>query len=329
MNDYKTTLCRSLAFVSALALAGGVALAEKRDRGDRGPRDGDRPEHRQGDHDGKRQRAHQGEDGGHGEHDGRHHDGRHEDGEHGDRARRGGHHRLFADMDLNDDQKDRIHEVMRSHGDSRRAWHDEHKDEFRALRDKMRNAREADDKDAMQAAHDEIRGLMESAPKFDDAHDKVRAVLNEEQQATFDERVAKFHDRKDQWKDPHGDRPSDHRHGFGPDDDGPGHDGTPHHRREHARRLFGNLDLTDEQRDSIRDTMQGDGTRDEKMDAVRDLLTDEQKIQLDENLEEMRKWREEHKGERGEHSEHSRHHDDGRRHHPRRNDTGHDEQLDL
>jgi hypothetical protein len=325
MTSYKTTFCRGLVFVSALAMAGGAAVAEQQDRG---PQGADRQGQRQGDRDGKRQHGDRGDRG-----------DRANNGERRGPRDRGMQQRLFAGMDLSDEQKTQVRETMKKFGDERRAWHDANKDQFQAIKNKMRAAREAKDKDAMQAARDEIRALMESGPKPGDAHDQVRALLNEEQQALFDERTAKMKERMQQWKDSRGDGtpgPPPGRHGFAPPD-GPGRDGPPMDgpprgdRREHAQRLFGNLDLTDEQRDNIRDTMRGDGTREEKMAAVRESLTEDQQARLDENLEKMRKYREEHKGEHGERGE-RRPRDgngEGRRHDRRQNGDGNDDKLDL
>ena len=276
MFGYKNTTCRPLILASALALTGSVAMAE---RSEQGPHDGDRPAHRQGDQDGKRR---------HGER-----------GKRGDRPGHRGpkamHRRLFADMDLTDEQRDQIRETMKTFGDERKAWHEENKDEFRSLRDKMRDAHHADDKEAVQAVREQIKALMESAPKPDAAHDEVRALLNEEQQATFDERKTKIRKRMEQWKEGRDDGPP--RHGM----DGEHRRGDrPEGRRRRGARLFSNLDLTDDQKASLRETMQSDQTRKEKMAAVREMLNDEQNAQLDGNIEKMRKYREEHKGERGE-----------------------------
>ncbi|MCH8064572.1 MAG: hypothetical protein IIC90_01940, partial [Chloroflexi bacterium] len=186
--------------------------------------------------------------------------------------------------------------------DKRKTWHEEHKDKFRTLREKMRDAHQAEDKEAVQAVREEIKALMQSAPKPDAAHDEVRALLTEEQQTTFDERITKMRERMEQWKERRGDGPPHGRRGFSPDDDGaPPHGQRFEGRRRHGARVFGNLDLTDDQKTQLRETMQSDKTREEKMAAVREMLSDEQKTRLDENLKKMREFREKHKGERGEH----------------------------
>ncbi len=287
MFGYKNTAGRTLILASVIALTGGIAMAEQEGQG---PGDGDRPGHHQGDKDGK---WHHGEKGEHGPRADR-------PGEHGPKAM---HKRLFGGMELTEEQKTQVKETMRAFGDERKAWHEAHRDEIQALKEKMRAARQGDDKEAVKAVHEEIKALMESAPKPDAAHDEIRGILNEEQQATFDERITKIRERMEQWKNkkhdggvgpPHG------WHGEGPDGDGP----PKGDRHPRGRKLFGNLDLTDEQRATLRETMQSDQTRDEKMAAVREMLNDEQKAQLNENLEKMRKHREERKGKHGEHGKH-------------------------
>lgn len=304
MFGIKNFTGKALVLASVLALTGGVAMAE---RGE-GPGDGDgaRKHHRDGD--GKRHR-----------------------GERGDRGSRGDRRaemgkRLFGGMELDDDQKAQIQEIMKAHGEERKAWHEANKDQFQALREKMREAHKAEDQEAAQAVRDEIKALMESAPKPDDSHGQIRALLNEEQQATFDERVTKMRERMEQWKENHGDRQHRGEHGKkGHDGKGKKKDGD----KPRGARMFGNLDLDDEQKAKLRETMQSDQTREEKMAAVREMLNDDQKAQLDANIEKMKQYREEHKGERGERGKHRR--GDGRKHDNDKGEggDGESEQLDL
>lgn len=263
MFGIKNTTGGSLILASVLAMSSGYVFAQ---RDGQGPRDGERPAKRQADGKQKPDEA----------------------GERGPRGPRDGENmmrRLFADMDLTEEQKSQIHEIMKAYGEERKAWHEEHQEEFQALREKMREAREAKDNDAAAALREQTKALMESAPKPDASHDEIHALLNEKQQVIFDERITKMREQMDQWRERRGDGPP-RMDGDRPEGPGP--------------RLFGNLDLTDEQQAQLKETMQsGDMTRDEKMAAVREMLTDEQKAQLDENIENMRKFREE-RGERGE-----------------------------
>jgi Spy/CpxP family protein refolding chaperone len=312
MFGYKNTFGRSLILASVLALTGGIAVAD-----DDAPAasDGDKKAaHHDGDRDGKRHHAKRGEDG--------------KRGERGDRKgshdKKRMHKRLFEGMELTEEQRTQIHEAMKAHGEERKAWHEANKDAFQAIKDKMRAAHEAKDKEAGEAARAEIKALMETGPKPDAVSDTVRGVLNAEQQATYDERVAKMRERMEQWKKGRGE-------GRGHDKDGKGeHGDRSDGKRSRAGRAFGNLDLTEEQKASLRETMQSSQTREEKMAAVRGMLTDEQKAQLDENIAKMKKYREEHKGERGEkRGRHGDHDGDGDRPKRERKQDGDGKQLDL
>lgn len=315
MFGIKNTAGSALVLASVLTLTGGVAMAQQDSDA---PGEGDRVRKQQRDSDGPRHRAERGER-----------------GERGDRGPRGNREdmgrRLFGGMDLSDEQKSQIQDIMKAHGEERKAWHEANKDAFDAIRDKMRAAHESQDKDAAQAAREEIKALMDSAPKPDASHDQIRALLNEEQQATFDERIAKMRDRMEKWKEGRGDGPPRGPRGEGPPPHGekgmmgPEGDGPPREgRRERGGRLFGNLDLSDDQKATLRETMQSDQTREEKMAAVREMLSDEQKAQLDANIEKMKQMREENRGERGERRGRR---GDGPR--DRGNDAGDGDQLDL
>jgi len=293
MFALKTRTRSALILATALALSSSYALAE---RNGEGPPDGDRPHPR-------------------------HFEGK--PGPKGPHARGDMAHRFFGGLDLTEEQKTQIRDIMKQFGEERRAWHEAHKEDFEALREKMRAARESDDPEAVKAVHEEIKALMESAPKPDATHDQIRALLTEEQQVKFDERVAKMRERMQQWREKHKDGPP--KHGMGPDGPPPHHaDGPPR-----GPRLFGNLDLTDEQKQQLRDIMQSDQTREEKMAAVRGILTEEQQAKLDANIEKMKEMREKFRERRGDRPHRDR--DRDRRHkRDRDRDQGEDNgQLDL
>ncbi len=276
----------TLILASVLAISGGYALAQPADDG---PPDGDRPMRKQVD--GER--------------------GPRRGGDAGERGMRGQRDpgailkRLFAGMELTDEQKAQIGEIMKAHAEERRAWHEEHKEEFDAIREQMREAR--GDQEAMDALREKVHALMDSAPKPDATHDQIRTLLTEEQQTTFDERIAKLRERMEQMREgrpdgpppgegmgPDGNRPP-RGEGMGPDGDGPPRDAQ---RRGPGGGLFGNLNLSDEQKEQLRDIVRSDKTRDEKIEAVKEILNEEQQAQLDKNIEQMRKFREENRGDR-------------------------------
>lgn len=289
MLGFKNSKSGTLILASVLALSGGYAMGQPSDNA---TGDGERPMRRQADG----ERGQRGQRGDRGEGMGQRGE-RGERGETGPRGRRDPGDfakRLFAGMELTDEQKTQIREIMKTHGEERKAWHEEHKEEFQAIREKMREAR--GDQEAMEALRKQVHALMDSAPKPDATHDEIRALLNEEQQATFDERVEKMRERMEQWRERRKDGPPPGP-GMGPDGDGPPPPGA--RRGGPGGRIFGNLDLDDDQRAEMRELMQSDMTREEKMEAVKGILTEEQKAQLEENIEKMRQLREERQGERG------------------------------
>jgi len=122
-----------------------------------------------GNEDGERQRDSQRERG-----------DRAERGEKSDRGerRRSGRKALFEGIDLSEEQKETIRDVMKS----RKAKRDE-------IRAEMREARESGDQEAMKAIGQRMQALM------DETHEAVRAELTAEQQTQFDDNLAKLQER--------------------------------------------------------------------------------------------------------------------------------------
>ena len=257
MFEYINSMKKTLLLASVLTLTGGVSVAQGQPGG--GPPDGEPP--RMGQQDGehgprgpqadRRERGPRDEAGPHGPHGP------------GDIARR-----LFAGMELTDAQKAEIEEIMIAHGDERKAWHEAHQEELQALREQMREAHEAKDKEAIDATRKQVQELMESAPKPDATHDQIRALLTEDQQKIFDERIEKMRRFMEQRRQ-----------------------GGPDAMRRPGGRLFGNLNMSDEQKVQLREIMQSDQTREEKIEAVKQILTEEQQAKLQENLEKMKQMR--------------------------------------
>lgn len=97
-----------------------------------------------------------------------------EKAERGER-RGGGAKALFEGIDLSDDQKQAVREVM----DSKKAQRDE-------IRAEMREARESKDRDAMTAIGEKMQALM------DETHQAVRGELTADQQTQFDDNLVKL-----------------------------------------------------------------------------------------------------------------------------------------
>ena len=64
-----------------------------------------------------------------------------------------------------------------------KAWHTEHKDEIQEINKKIKEL------------HDQKRKLMKASPAHQDLPSKIRGVLDEDQQKTFDEQIEKIKER--------------------------------------------------------------------------------------------------------------------------------------
>ena len=116
------------------------------------------------------------------------------DGERGDKGHKGkrGHpmmHALLKGIELSEEQRESIKEIMKAHHEKRRAFHEANKDKMQSLKAKMKEARANKDKEAMSEAHEEFKTLMQDAPKPTDAAEDIRAELTADQQATFDDNL--------------------------------------------------------------------------------------------------------------------------------------------
>lgn len=113
--------------------------------------------------------------------------------ERGDRAKRGGprdrHRTLFDGIDLSDEQKAEIKEIMKAAGEARKAYIEANRDAFAKVREQMNEARESKDREAMKAAHDAFKALMQDGPK--PPFDKAKAVLTDEQLKQFEANLEK------------------------------------------------------------------------------------------------------------------------------------------
>lgn len=127
------------------------------------------------------------------------------DGKRAERKGRRGHlaRALLKDIELSDDQKTEIREVMKEAAQARMAWHEKHKDEIKSLRDQMQQARKDKDREKAKQVMAEMRKLMQSAPKPTDTFDKVKAKLNADQSEQFEKNVAELKDRMEKRREAH------------------------------------------------------------------------------------------------------------------------------
>ncbi|MBS3735052.1 MAG: hypothetical protein KGY99_09020 [Phycisphaerae bacterium] len=166
--------------------------------------------------------------------------------------------RLAEKLDLSADEKAAVGDVLADHHKAVEAYRDEHRDEFVALRKKMRQAHKDGDRDELQALRKKMRemisGRMELAKSL---HKQVLAALPEDKAAEAKAMFAKARKRH-----------AAVRHRF-------------MQRHPGLRMLAGlrKLDLSDEQREKIRDIVA------DAQEKIEDVLTDEQK----EKLKQMRR----------------------------------------
>ena len=103
---------------------------------------------------------------------------------------------LFDGIELNDEQKSALREIAGGHAEEVKAWHEEHRDEFEAIRAKMREAREKKDREAAEAVRQQLETLMATRPKPDTTFAAMREVLaTDADKATFDENLKKLQAR--------------------------------------------------------------------------------------------------------------------------------------
>lgn len=129
---------------------------------------------------------------------------------------------------------EKFREEHKAEFDAQKAWHDKHAAELEAAGKKIRDAAQAQDRKALQAAREDMKTILESRPKLDEKtkagmpslekmEASIRSVLTADQAKIFDENVKKIEAKKEEWKD---------RGPGGPP--AGGDDGKPHHRK-HAK----------------------------------------------------------------------------------------------
>lgn len=102
---------------------------------------------------------------------------------------------LLKDLELTEDQKVQIKSIMEEAKGIREDFMEEHGAELDALREKMKEAREAKDREQMKQLADELRAIMEAGPKPEATVNKIKEVLTPEQREKFDDRVAEFKEK--------------------------------------------------------------------------------------------------------------------------------------
>jgi periplasmic protein CpxP/Spy len=177
---------------------------------------------------------------------------------------------LFQGITLTDTQKAQIKDLH----EAERATMAANRDRIRAAWDSARTARERGDTVAAREIVQRSRASMEQTRERHIA--AVRNILTEEQRSQFDKNVAEVKTRMQQHMregpgGPRGDRPT-----MGP-----------------GRALFNDITLTDAQKAELaklhqaeRETAQKQ--REQRLAAVRNILTEEQRAQFDKNVAQLK-----------------------------------------
>jgi|GEM_PF-5391675 len=121
--------------------------------------------------------------------------------------------RLLQGIELTDDQKAQMETVKTEIREQAKAFHDKNKDAIQQLRSEFKAAKEAGDKEKLTELRDQRKALFKDAPKPENIADRVRAILNEDQQKTFD---ANLEEMKKRIKDRASKGPRGNREGKGP-----------------------------------------------------------------------------------------------------------------
>lgn len=87
----------------------------------------------------------------------------------------------IASLNLTDEQKAKIEEIAAPYKAQLEAWREEHKDQIEKLRADAQTARQAKDRQKIQALAKEARELLQTLPKPQDTLAKIRDVLTPEQ----------------------------------------------------------------------------------------------------------------------------------------------------
>jgi Spy/CpxP family protein refolding chaperone len=104
---------------------------------------------------------------------------------------------MLRELNLSETQREEVREILDEHRAAAEKYREAHKAEFEALRAKAAKAREAGDREAMKAVHEEFKALMEKGPGGPDkALAEVKEVLTAEQAAKLEQMMAKMRERR-------------------------------------------------------------------------------------------------------------------------------------
>ncbi|HEX7009421.1 MAG TPA: Spy/CpxP family protein refolding chaperone [Phycisphaeraceae bacterium] len=118
------------------------------------------------------------------------------------------HEHLFGNLNLTDEQEGQIKQVLDDFRQKRKAWWEEHRDDLRNLREQLGQARQDQDEERLDQLRQQLRELIQSAPKPSDVHEPIKATLNAQQQEQFEENLKTLREKLREMHD-RGQRPHD------------------------------------------------------------------------------------------------------------------------
>jgi len=134
----------------------------------------------------------------------------------GDREHRrgwpGGHERrgflrhAIGQLDLTDDQKTAIRELAQAHHEKVKAYREAHKDEFEAIRGKLKQARKDKDREAGKAAMEQLHALRQNGPSPMQLVDQIKGQLTDAQAGKLDQMFAAARERMEKRRAERGQR---------------------------------------------------------------------------------------------------------------------------
>lgn len=102
---------------------------------------------------------------------------------------------LFEGIELSKEQRQDVRNAMQTHRQGVQQWREDHEQEIKKLRERMREARREQDRDTAVAAFEELLKLSDDRPKPEDLLEAIRGELNEEQVKAFNENVEEIKEK--------------------------------------------------------------------------------------------------------------------------------------
>ncbi|MFA9479082.1 Spy/CpxP family protein refolding chaperone [Phycisphaerales bacterium AB-hyl4] len=126
--------------------------------------------------------------------------------------------RLVRDLDLDDEQHEQIRETLREARERRMSWWQEHGQAVHGLRQRVHNARKADDREQFRESWAELGELMFDAPDPGQVIHDVKEILTEEQREQLEANWQEARERMERRRERRGGRRD--RDGNGDDENG-------------------------------------------------------------------------------------------------------------